>query len=95
MGFWDVVNRGAQAFGVHPPPGPMGGLWSWKYLDKVKTARMVRSKRVMETYKAFPNLHPVGSEFPQIVADTTTGEKIDTRAFLGQKHFVLITGAIT
>ena len=53
------------------------------------------SKRVKDTYKAFPDLLPPGSEFPQIELDTTEGERIDTRAFRGQKHFVLITGAIT
>ena len=31
----------------------------------------------------------------QIELDTTDGARVDTRAFRGQKHFVLITGAIT
>ena len=93
--FWRLVNRVSRALGVHPPPGPAGGIWSWKYLDKIKTARMVRSKRVMDTYRAFPDLLPPGSQFPQITGDTTDGVPVDTRSFLHQKHFVLITGAIT
>jgi hypothetical protein len=80
---------------VHPPPGPAAGLWSWKYLDIFKTARMVMSRKVKDTYKAFPDLLPPGSEFPRITLKTTDGEDVDTRAFRGQKHFVLITGAIT
>ncbi len=76
------------------PPGPLNGLWSWRYLDWVKTARMITSKRVRGLYSTFPTLFEPGSEFPQIKL-TTDGRKIDTRSFLGQKHFVLITGAIT
>jgi len=85
----------ARLFKVSPPPGPFAGFWSWRYLDLVKTARMVTSKRVKSLYRAFPGLFPPGSEFPQIVLETTQGETVDTRAFLGQKHLVLFTGAIT
>lgn len=92
---WKLATRLAHLVGVHPPPGPYAGFWSWKYLDLVRTARMVMSRRVKRYYKAFPDLLPPGSEFPQIELDTTAGERIDTRAFRGQKHFVLITGAIT
>lgn len=93
--FWKLVNRASQLVGIHPPPGPAGGLWSWQYLDIVKTARMVMSKRVKAIYQAFPDQHPPGSQFPQVELDTTDGLTIDTRSFLGQKHFVLFTGAIT
>lgn len=93
--FWRATNRVARLFGIHPPPGPAGGLWSWQYLDIIKTARMVMSKRVKDTYRAFAHRHPAGSEFPQIVLEATDGQSIDTRSFLGQKHFVLFTGAIT
>ena len=92
---WNLAKRMAHLVGVHPPPGPYAGFWSWRYLDTIKTARMVMSRRVKDTYKAFPDLLPPGSEFPRIELDTTEGERIDTRAFRGQKHFVLITGAIT
>jgi len=85
----------SRMMGIHPPPGPGIGFWSWRYLDVVKTARMVMTKRVKSYYEAFPDLFPPGSEFPQIVLETTTGERVDTRQFLGQKHFVLFTGAIT
>ena len=93
--FWTLVNRISQLFGIHPPPGPAGGLWSWQYLDIVKTARMVMSKRVKAFYKAFPDRHPPGSEFPRIVLETTDGRTIDTESFRGHKHLVLFTGAIT
>lgn len=93
--FWKLVHRASQLVGIHPPPGPAGGLWSWQYLDIVKTARMVMSRRVKAIYRAFPDQHPPGSQFPQIVLETTDGQTIDTRSFLGQKHFVLFTGAIT
>ncbi len=28
------------------PPGPLMGLWSWRYLNKFKTLRLITSKRV-------------------------------------------------
>jgi hypothetical protein len=91
---WEVVGWLNRLVGVHPPPGP-SPFWSWRYLDRIKTARMVMSRRVKGYYEAFPDLHPPGSEFPRIVLQTTDGDTIDTRDFLGQKHFVLVTGAIT
>lgn len=93
--FWKLANRISQVFGVHPPPGPAGGLWSWQYLDIFKTARMVMSKRVKDLYRAFPDQHPPGSQFPHIVLETTDGRTIDTASLIGQKHLVLFTGAIT
>ena len=65
----------SRVMGIHPPPGPGIGFWSWRYLDIVRTARMVMTKRVKGFY-----------------AD---GERVDTRQFRGQRHFVLFTGAIT
>ena len=94
-GIWTVPRRLAHLVGVHPPHGPYAGFWSWTYLDLVRTARMVMSRRVRSFYGEFPDLFPPGSEFPQIVLKTTDGRTIDTRAFRGQKHFVLFTGAIT
>ncbi len=85
----------SQMIGIHPPPGPGIGFWSWRYLDIVKTTRMVMSKRVKGYYARFPGLFPPGSEFPRIVLETTEGVVVDTSQFLGQKHFVLFTGAIT
>ena len=43
----------------------------------------------------FPDAVPVGSDFPEIELATTDGRVINTREFLGDKHFVLFTGAIT
>ena len=53
------------------------------------------SKRVKGIYKAFPDQHPPGSEFPRIVLETTDGQTIDTETLRGHKHLVLFTGAIT
>lgn len=94
-GLWRLLLRVQHKLGAHPPPGPFAGYWSWRYLNWVKTARMVQSKRVKTFYREFPGLLPPGSEFPQVKLQTTDGGTIDTRQFLGQKHFVLITGAIT
>ena len=93
--FWSLLLRVQRMLGAHPPPGPFAGYWSWRYLNWIKTARMVQSKRVKTFYRDFPDKYPPGSKFPQIKLETTDGATIDTREFLGQKHFVLITGAIT
>lgn len=77
------------------PPGPLLGLWSWRYLDWVKTFKMVNSRRVRGYYSAFPSLFEPGTEFPRVQLITTDGKHVDTREFLGHRHFVLITGAIT
>lgn len=92
---WKLLGRLAVLVGVHPPPGPYAGFWSWRYLDLFKTARMVMSKRVKTFYREFPDAYPVGSVFPRVTLETTDGRMIDTAAFRGQKHFVLFTGAIT
>lgn len=77
------------------PAGPLFGLWTWKYLDKLRTVRLVTSKRVMGFYKVFVNTYPPGTEFPRIQLRTVDGETVDTGKFRGEKHFVLFTGAIT
>ena len=77
------------------PPGPNLGFWSWRYLDLFRSLRLVTSKRVKGFYTRFPAVCPPGSEFPAVALDTTDGVRLETRAFLGKKHFVLFTGAIT
>lgn len=77
------------------PPGPLFGFWSWRYLNKWKTFRLVTSKRVRGFYKRFLDTYPPGSAFPEIELETTDGRRINTRDFLDRKHFVLFTGAIT
>ncbi len=77
------------------PPGPLGGLWSWRYLNWFKTFKMINTKRVRGFYKDFPHTVPLGSDFPETELTTTAGRAVNTRDFLGQKHFVLVTGAIT
>lgn len=70
-------------------------MWSWKYLDMFKTFKMINTKRVRGFYIDFPNAVPVGSAFPEIELATTNGGTVNTKEFLGDKHFVLFTGAIT
>ncbi len=77
------------------PPGPQGGLWSWRYLNWFKTFKMVNSRRVRGFYERFPHVVPLGSEFPEIELTTTDGRTVNTREFRAHKHFVLFTGAIT
>ncbi|MFQ5914501.1 MAG: hypothetical protein ACE5JS_15105 [Nitrospinota bacterium] len=77
------------------PPGPLWGLWTWRYLNKFKTLRLVTSKRVKGFYKKFPLVYPPGSEFPAIDLQTTNGQRIQTADLRGKNHFVLFTGALT
>jgi len=77
------------------PPGPLVGMWSWKYLNPWKTLRMITSKRVRGFYEAFPTGVALASDFPEIELATTDGDVVNTRDWLGEKHFVLFTGAIT
>jgi hypothetical protein len=77
------------------PTGPLWGLWSWKYLNKLKTLKLITSKRVKAFYEKFPGLFPPGSDFPAIELEASDGRRINTVELRGQKHFVLFTGAIT
>ncbi|MEE9277793.1 MAG: hypothetical protein V3V06_05235, partial [Dehalococcoidia bacterium] len=79
----------------HKPPGPKNGIWSLKYIDKVKAARLVLSRRRRQLYRDFPSILTPGEEFPAIELETTSGERINTGDLRGQKHFVLMSGAIT
>ncbi|MFQ5693737.1 MAG: hypothetical protein ACE5IM_11915 [Nitrospinota bacterium] len=77
------------------PTGPLMGLWSWRYLNKFKTLKLVTSKRVKAFYSKFPTLYPPGSEFPVLDLETANGARVNTAELRGKKHFVLFTGAIT
>ena len=86
----------AKPKGFFPrPPGPFAGMWSWKHLDWIKTAKMITSKRVVGFYEDFPNAVPLGSKFPEIELRTTDGGTVNTNDFVGKSHVVLFTGAIT
>ena len=56
---------------------------------------MITTKRVRGFYEAFPDQVPIGSAFPDIEMATTSGGTVRTADFIGEKHFVLFTGAIT
>ncbi len=80
---------------IKRPPGPLLGFWSWRYLNKWKTFRLVNSKRVRGFYRRFPHTFPPGERFPEIELSTSDGRQINTGDYLGHKHLVLFTGAIT
>ncbi len=73
----------------------MLGLWSWRYLDKWRTVKLVLSRRVWRMYTKFHESYPVGSKLPPIDLPRTDGSRVSTEAFHGEKHFVIWTGAIT
>ena len=79
----------------HAPPGPMKGMWSGRYLDITKSARLVLSKARRAAYKKFPDVLPPGSEFPKMELETTDGVRFSTADLRGKRHFVVMTGAIT
>lgn len=70
-------------------------MWSWRYLDKWRTVKLVTSRRVWRLYTKFHETHPVGSKLPPIDLPRTDGNRVSTEAFNGEKHFVIWTGAIT
>ena len=77
------------------PPGPMGGMWSIRYLDLFKTAKLMMSSARKQVQQAFPKVLPPGADFPELKLETTDGRTINTAEFRDRKHFVLMTGAIT
>lgn len=89
------MRRHIRALIDHIVPGPMMGLWSWQYLDKWRTVKLVASRRVWRLYTKFHESHPVGSTLPPIELARTDGTRVSTEAFHGEKHFVMWTGAIT
>ena len=89
------MRRQLRALLDHIVPGPLMGTWSWRYLDKWKTVKLVTSRRVWRMYTAFHDRHPVGSKLPNIDLPRTDGTRVTTKEFLGDRHFVIWTGAIT
>ncbi len=79
----------------HVPPGPYMGIWSIRYLDKLKNLKLMFSKNRKQAYTDFPERFPPGAELPALDLQTASGERINTRDFVGKKHVVIMTGAIT
>ena len=79
----------------HVPPGPFRGMWSIRYLDKLKGLRLMFSKDRKTAYQDFPDRFPPGEELPAFDLQTASGERINTGDFVGKKHVVIMTGAIT
>lgn len=77
------------------PPGPMGGMWSVRYLDLFKTAKLMLSSGRKLAQKNFPKVLPPGADFPEMKLETADGRSINTADYRDRKHFVLMTGAIT
>lgn len=89
------MRKHVQALLDHIVPGPQFGVWSWRYLDKWRTVKLVTSRKVWNMYTRFHEHHPVGSKLPYVTLQTTEGTRVDTESFHGEKHFVMWTGAIT
>ena len=86
--------RPANEF-LRKPPGPMLGFWSWRYLNLIKTIKLVRSKRVKEFYEKFPSVFPPGERFPDFALRDIHGNTHRMADYLGKKYLVITTGAIT
>ncbi|MEE9275060.1 MAG: hypothetical protein V3V62_07115 [bacterium] len=80
---------------LRKPPGPMKGIWSWRYLDIWKTLKMVRSERVKSFYAKFPSVFPPGEEFPDFELKDIQGNVHRMSDYRGKKYVVLTAGAIT
>ncbi len=80
---------------IPPAPGPLFGLWSWRYLDLLKMIRLRLNPRIHGFYTKFPTIPPPGSKFPEVDLETVDGGRINTKALQGRRHFVLLTGALT
>ncbi|MDH3499611.1 MAG: hypothetical protein OEM97_05785 [Acidimicrobiia bacterium] len=89
------MQKHIRALLDHIVPGPVLGLWSWRYLDKWRTVRLVTSRKVWRMYTKFHHSYPVGSKLPAVELARTDGTTVSTEAFNGEKHFVMWTGAIT
>ncbi len=80
---------------LRKPTGPMGGIWSWQYLNIIKTIKLVTSKRVKGFYERFPTIFPPGEKFPDFELKDVEGNVHRMSDYLGKKYIVLSTGAIT
>ena len=77
------------------PPGPMKGLWSIRYLDLHKSARLMLSRGRRDAYKEFSGVLEPGTVFPTMNLMTSEGTPFSTADLKGKKHFVVMAGAIT
>ncbi len=77
------------------PTGPMMGFWSWRYLNFIKTLKLVTSKKVKDYYKKFPSIFPPGEKFPDFELKDIHGKPHRLSDYFGKKHILITTGAIT
>jgi len=70
-------------------------MWSIRYLDKLKGIKLIASKTRRKAYEDFPDIFPPGEELPSFDLQTASGDRINIRDFVGKKHVVIMTGAIT
>ena len=80
---------------LRKPTGPMMGFWSWRYLDKWKTLKLVNSRRIKGIYGKFPSIFPPGEKFPDFELKDLEGTPHRMSDYLGKKDLVVTTGAIT
>ena len=84
------------------PPGPLGGLWSLWYMDRKKALNIMlghvgigKEGPIKKLYDNFADIFPPGTDFPDVSLENTKGERVNLRDFVGKKHVVIMTGAIT
>jgi len=87
---------------LETPPGPFKGLWSLKYMDRKKALNIMlghvgigKEGPIKKLYDNFAAILPPGTEFPAVSLENTKGERVNLRDFVGKKHVVIMTGAIT
>ena len=87
---------------LESPPGPLKGLWSLWYMDRKKALNIMlghvgigKEGPVKKLYDNFTGILPPGTDFPETSLENTKGERVNLRDFVGKKHVVIMTGAIT
>ncbi len=87
---------------LEAPPGPVKGLWSLWYMDRKKALNIMlghvgigKEGPIKKFYADFPTILPPGTDFPEVSLENTKGERVNLRDFVGKKHVVIMTGAIT
>jgi len=77
------------------PPGPLFGLWSTFYIDKVAFAKRMLMGYRKQRKEAFRDTLKPGDPMPDVKLRTTEDATFDLSDFFGKKNIVVEFGAIT
>jgi len=77
------------------PPGPLFGLWSTFYIDKVAFAKRMLMGYRKQRKEAFREALKPGDPMPDVKLRTTDDAAFDLSDFFGKKNIVVEFGAIT